>query len=45
MLDIENKNYLIIGGGKVVYRKTLFLLECGGRVKVLSKNISDEFKN
>lgn len=45
MLDIENRNCLVIGGGKVAYRKTLSLLECGGRVKVLSKNISDEFKN
>lgn len=45
MLDIENRNCLVIGGGRVAYRKTLSLLECGGRVKVLSKSISDEFKN
>ncbi|MCY6354156.1 precorrin-2 dehydrogenase/sirohydrochlorin ferrochelatase family protein [Clostridium sp. ZS2-4] len=44
MLDIENKNCLVIGGGRIAYRKTLSLLECGGKVKVLSKNISDEFK-
>ncbi|WP_434564246.1 bifunctional precorrin-2 dehydrogenase/sirohydrochlorin ferrochelatase [Thermoanaerobacterium thermosaccharolyticum] len=36
MLNITNKNCLVVGGGKVAYRKILTLLEFGASVTVLS---------
>lgn len=42
MLDIEDKRCLVVGGGKVAYRKVKSLLECGGKVTVIADKLCDE---
>lgn len=43
MIDIVGKNVLIIGGGKVAFRKAKKFLEFGAVVKVIGKKIIKEF--
>ena len=43
-LNIENKNCLVIGGGKVALRKINKLLEYKASITVISKNIIKEIK-
>ena len=43
-LNIENKNCLVIGGGKVALRKIYKLLEYKASITVISKNIIKEIK-
>lgn len=45
MIKLDYFNILVIGGGKVAYRKVSTLLRCGGRVTVLSQKLDDDFKN
>jgi len=40
-LDIANRPCIVIGGGAVAERKAKSLLECGGRVKVISPELTD----
>jgi len=42
MLDISNKKCIIIGGGKVAYRKAFSLLEYGAEVAIISNILCDE---
>lgn len=42
MLDINNKDCLVIGGGSVAYRKINSLIAYGAKVSVVSKHICDE---
>ncbi|MDI3312446.1 MAG: bifunctional precorrin-2 dehydrogenase/sirohydrochlorin ferrochelatase [Thermoanaerobacterium sp.] len=42
MLNISNKKCLVVGGGKVAYRKILSLLEFGATITVLSSSFIDE---
>ncbi|MDU1912409.1 bifunctional precorrin-2 dehydrogenase/sirohydrochlorin ferrochelatase [Fusobacterium sp.] len=45
-LDLKNKNILVIGAGKIAFRKTETLLKYGAKIKVITKNIKEEkFKN
>jgi len=44
MLDINDKNCVVIGGGSVAFRKITSLLEYGAKVKVISKEICDNIK-
>lgn len=44
MMNINEKEILIVGGGKVAYRKAKKILEYGGILTILSPEISDEFK-
>lgn len=43
MLDISKKNIIIIGGGKVAYRKSKKILEFEGNLIILSPEIIEEF--
>ena len=43
MIDIKDKNILIIGGGHVASRRARTLLKCGAKVKAVSKNFIQEF--
>lgn len=43
MLDMENKEVLIVGGGKVALRKLKRLLSAGAHVTVVAKDICSEF--
>lgn len=44
MIDIEDKLIAVIGGGKVALRKVKKLLEFQGKVRVVSPQLLDEFK-
>lgn len=44
-LDLNNKRCLVIGAGNIALRKVKTLLEFGAVVKVISKDILDEFYN
>lgn len=44
MIDIHEKNIVVVGGGKVSYRKAKNLLKYGGNVTILSPDIIYEFK-
>lgn len=44
MVELEDKDVLIVGGGKVAYRKAKVMLEFGGRVSLVSPDFLDEFK-
>ncbi len=44
MLDIENKNCLVIGGGNVALRKIRALLSCGASVSVISGDLCPELR-
>lgn len=45
MLDVWDKNCIVVGGGKVAYRKIRTLLECRGKVTVIAKNLSPEIEH
>jgi precorrin-2 dehydrogenase/sirohydrochlorin ferrochelatase len=41
-LNINNRNCVIVGGGKVAERKALSLLEAGGLIKVISPKVTNK---
>ena len=43
-IDIKNKKCVVVGGGKVAYRKASSLCLYGARVKVISPKISPEIR-
>lgn len=43
-LDIKNRNCLVVGGGSVGTRKVLTLLNCGGRVTVISPKLTEKLR-
>ena len=43
-LDINNRNVLVVGGGGVGTRKVGTLLDCGARVTVVSREVSDRLQ-
>ena len=43
MIDIHDKDILIIGGGHVAARRAKTLLKCGARVHAVSHEFTDEF--
>lgn len=43
MMEITNRKIVIVGGGKVAYRKSKNILEYGGILTILSPEIIDEF--
>lgn len=45
MLDINEKQVCIVGGGKVAYRKACGLLKYGARVKVISPSYYEGFRS
>ncbi|MPW26275.1 bifunctional precorrin-2 dehydrogenase/sirohydrochlorin ferrochelatase [Alkalibaculum sp. M08DMB] len=42
LLEIENKKTIIFGGGKVAYRKSQSILQCDGKVTLVSKEFREE---
>ena len=44
-LDIQNRNCLVVGGGGVGTRKVRTLLDCGARVTVVSREVSDRLQD
>jgi precorrin-2 dehydrogenase / sirohydrochlorin ferrochelatase len=44
-LDIVDKSCLVVGGGHVGTRKVLTLLDCGARVKVVSRDVTPELQS
>jgi len=44
-LNITDKKCVIVGGGEVAERKTERLLECGARVTVVSRSLTQKLKN
>lgn len=45
MYELRNKNVLIIGGGKVAYRKAMKLSECRASITCVSKAFDPRFEN
>lgn len=45
MIEIENRQILIVGGGSVAYRKAKAMLEFGGSLTIVSPDFLDEFKS
>lgn len=45
MIDVEGKNVLIIGGGRIAYRKAKLFFENGARVTVIAKEFYRGFRN
>lgn len=43
-LDIQNKNCVVVGGGKVAFRKICGLLKAGANVKIVSPQVCEEVK-
>lgn len=41
-IDLEKKDILVIGGGKIAYRKVKTLLSYGARIEVVAPEIRDE---
>jgi precorrin-2 dehydrogenase/sirohydrochlorin ferrochelatase len=41
-LDMQNKKVLVIGAGKIAFRKTETLLSYGAKIKVITKDIKEE---
>jgi len=41
-LKVEGRKCLVVGGGKVALRKAKALIECGGKVVVISPETIDE---
>jgi len=44
MLNVHNKNAVVIGGGKVAYRKITSLLKAGANVTVVSPDLHERVK-
>ena len=44
MVDVRNRQILIIGGGKIAFRRLSVLFKQGARIKVVSPNVIDEIK-
>jgi len=44
-LDVQNKNCLVVGGGRVGTRKVLTLLQCSAIVTIVSPEISEKLKD
>ncbi len=44
-MDIKDKPCLVVGGGNVGMRKAATLEKCNAKVKVISRQIADEFDN
>lgn len=44
MLNIENKECVIIGGGDIAYRKILELIEYGASITLVSPSINEDIK-
>ena len=44
MLNIKGKSAVVVGGGKIAYRRTLGLLEAGAKVTVISPDIHEQLK-
>ncbi|KEH93421.1 siroheme synthase [Clostridium botulinum C/D str. BKT12695] len=45
MINIDNKNIVVIGGGTVAFRKVKKLLEFGACVTVISPNVLEKFNS
>ena len=43
-LNIENALCLVVGGGKIAYRKTTALLECGAKVLLVAPQLDEIFQ-
>jgi len=41
-LNLKNKNILVVGAGKIAFRKTETLLNYGAKIKVITKDIKEE---
>lgn len=41
-INLKNKKVLIIGAGKIAYRKTETLLKCGADIHIVTKEIKEE---
>jgi precorrin-2 dehydrogenase/sirohydrochlorin ferrochelatase len=41
-VDLSNKDVLVVGGGKIAYRKVKNLLSYGARIEVIAPEIRDE---
>lgn len=39
-MDLEHKTCLVVGGGPVAERKVMVLLDCGGRIKLVSPHLT-----
>ncbi|WP_153127145.1 precorrin-2 dehydrogenase/sirohydrochlorin ferrochelatase family protein [Peribacillus tepidiphilus] len=44
MVDVKDRNVIIVGGGKIAYRKLMVFLRQGAKVKVISPTLIDEMK-
>jgi len=45
MVDVEGKNVLIIGGGRIAYRKAKLFFENGAKITVIAKEFYRGFRN
>jgi precorrin-2 dehydrogenase/sirohydrochlorin ferrochelatase len=43
-LNLENALCLVVGGGKIAYRKTMSLLECGAKVLLVAPHLDEAFQ-
>jgi precorrin-2 dehydrogenase/sirohydrochlorin ferrochelatase len=43
-MDINHKHILIVGGGKVAYRKLVYLLDFTHNIKIIAKELSKDLK-
>ena len=44
MIELEDKSTLIVGGGRVAYRKAKTMLDYGAQISILSPDFIDEFQ-
>lgn len=44
-LNLENTLCLVVGGGKIAYRKTASLLECGAKVLLVAPQLNEAFQS
>lgn len=44
MMNLENKQVLVVGGGRVALRKVTSLLECGAKVSVVSPELDPDLQ-
>ncbi|MCD8096267.1 MAG: bifunctional precorrin-2 dehydrogenase/sirohydrochlorin ferrochelatase [Ruminococcus sp.] len=42
-IDVCDKEILVVGGGKVAYRKAQKLMEFGAKIKIVAKDVCEEF--